>query len=241
MELSLKDENILIDFLPAMIWISQTGKSELFMNNAWIEFIGNNKLTLLNIKSLEKLIYKDDINAYIQIKNDAMSNNRPFYVEYRIINADDTYHWVSTAANPIIKDNQCEGYISFTIDIDTNVKIKKLLIESEQLYRKLFDAMSDPVILFEVETKRIIDINPAAIKKYGYSRFEFLTLSVYDITSQKDISNNYIKNKETYSPLRYHKNKDGFIFPVEISSSYFKINNKEFSVNIIRDTIDRTK
>lgn len=230
----------ILDEFPAMVWISDVKNDTLKINKSWKEFTGVND-TIIPVKDWYKYVYEDDIEKCKKIINNAKEKNEKFYLEFRVKNKDGNYYWVSTIANPIIENGVRIGFIASTIDIDDNVKVKKLLSENEQLYRRLFDSMSEPVILFDTESFRIVDVNPAAIKKYGYSRFEFLTMHVFELSSQIDLSKKYIENRHTYTPLRYHKNKDGFIFPVEISTSYFKVNNKEFSVNIIRDTVDRTK
>lgn len=232
--------NCLIDTFPAMIWIANTNKECTHFNKGWIDFVGDTLESQLKNGWID-YVYIDDRKRCLDTFNNSFDSKLPFSMEYRLKYNDGSYRWITDSGNPLYQNDKFVGYVGTCFDIDDKIRYKNLLSDSEQLYRKLFDAMSDSVILVDVETLRIVDVNPSAMSKYGYSRFEFLSMSASKLSSFPDVTKQYISNKQTYSPLRYHKNKDGFIFPVEVSTSYFKVNDKEFSVNIIRDTVDRTK
>ncbi len=232
--------NCLIDTLPSMIWIANTEKECTHFNKRWLDFVGDTLDSQL-LNGWAEYVYIDDRKRCMDIFIDSFDKRLSFTMEYRLKYNDGSYRWILDMGNPLYQNHKFCGYVGACFDIDDKVKYRKLLSDNEQLYRKLFDSMSDPAILVDLDTLRIMDVNPSVVKKYGYGRFELLTMNIYELSSQPELSKNYISNKETFVPLRYHKNKDGFIFPVEISSSYFKVNNKEFSVSVIRDTIDRTK
>src|SRR5262249_13910625 len=63
----------------------------------------------------------------------------------------------------------------------------EVLRDSEQRYRMLFEENPHPTWVFDVETLRILDVNGAAIRNYGYSREEFLTLTIEDIRPPEDV------------------------------------------------------
>jgi len=118
---------------------------------------------------------------------------------------------------------------------------EKLL--SEEKYRQLFDTVSDAIMLFDAETMEFIDVNRAAIKLYGYNEKEFLKLKQPDITGEPRESEKTIKQtlsgELTAIPLRYHKKKDGTLFPVEISTGKFKIGDRQILCGVIRDITER--
>ncbi len=62
------------------------------------------------------------------------------------------------------------------------------LRDSEQRYRMLFEENPHPTWVFDVETLRILDVNRAAIRCYGYSRDEFLKLTIQDLRAPEDIA-----------------------------------------------------
>ena len=117
------------------------------------------------------------------------------------------------------------------------------LLESEERYRQLFNKASDPIMLFDSGTREFLDANEAATKLYGYSREEFLKLTQTDITAEPEESDKTIKQtvagEISRIPLRYHKRKDGTIFPVEISSSTIKLGEKTVLCGMIRNITER--
>lgn len=61
------------------------------------------------------------------------------------------------------------------------------LLESEQRYRALFEAHPLPLWLYEPGSLRIVDVNPATVEKYGWSREEFLALTLRDLRDPEEV------------------------------------------------------
>jgi len=119
----------------------------------------------------------------------------------------------------------------------------KLLSESEKKYQQLFTIVPDVIMIFDAATKEFIDVNDAVSSTYGYSKEEFLELKYTDITAElKKSHESIIKtiNEEiSRISLRYHKRKDGTIFPVEISTGAFKLGDHQMVFVVVRDITDR--
>ncbi|MGM0506609.1 MAG: sensor histidine kinase [Bacteroidota bacterium] len=60
------------------------------------------------------------------------------------------------------------------------------MFESEQSYRALFDLTPLPMYLFDLETLHFLDVNLAAIQHYGYSKEEFLSMTIRDIRAGEE-------------------------------------------------------
>jgi PAS domain S-box-containing protein len=122
---------------------------------------------------------------------------------------------------------------------------EEALRESEDKYRQLFKTVTDAIMLFDAGTRNFIDVNDAALSLYGYSREEFLKLRHLDITAEPEKSDASIRQtmegELVRIPVRYHKKKDGTIFPVEISSSTFKLKNRKVLCGVIRDITERNQ
>lgn len=108
-------------------------------------------------------------------------------------------------------------------------------IETEQRLINLFNASSNPIFIVNVTTKQLIDVNKAAIELYGYSKEEFLQLKSTDISNEPYETIKSINDKDGNIPIRYHKKKNGEVFPVKISGGYFEFNNEKFHTAIIHD------
>jgi len=67
-------------------------------------------------------------------------------------------------------------------------KCNQRLFESEQRYRALFEAHPLPLWLYEPGSLRIVDVNPAAVEKYGWSREELLGLTLRDLRDPSEVT-----------------------------------------------------
>jgi PAS domain S-box-containing protein len=123
--------------------------------------------------------------------------------------------------------------------------------EHERLADKLnllqfsIDAIPDAVYWITMDG-RISNVNAAACGMLGYSREEFLCLSVHDIDpeySREDVPSDTDKLKRTgiLHLKRRHTAKDGRVIPVEITSNYFVYNDAEYICCIVHDITERVR
>jgi len=93
---------------------------------------------------------------------------------------------------------------------------------SESRFRGLFDSHPLSMWVYDCETLRFLEVNHAAIKRYGYTREEFLQLRITDIRPPEDIpllEQRLAKNgkRGQYTVLGRHRFKDGRVVEVEVS------------------------
>jgi len=93
---------------------------------------------------------------------------------------------------------------------------------SEEKFRRLFELESDAILLVDNETERILEANAAASLLYGYSRDELLTMKNIAMSAEPEETRKAMKEGWIRIPIRYHRKRDGTVFPVEISASYFE-------------------
>ena len=140
------------------------------------------------------------------------------------------------------------GKILFTCRDITDHKItQEKLSESKERYRQLFDNESDAVMIFDAESKRFEDVNPAALNLFGYSKDEYLNLTVEDISSEKNKTRESVNkiisgdSEAKYIPLRYFLKKNGEKFPGEICAGTFISNGRKKIIGAVRDINNRVK
>ena len=80
-----------------------------------------------------------------------------------------------------------ENCMITALDISEMKQVKNKLVESEELYRSLFRDNPQPMWIFDTETFRFLQVNEAAINKYGYSGKEFASMTILDIKPEDDI------------------------------------------------------
>ena len=128
---------------------------------------------------------------------------------------------------------------------DTLEERTRELRQSEEKHRQLFATVSDAIMLFDAETRQLVDVNGAAVELYGYTKEEFLELTHRDITVEPESSDASIKEAVVRGvlkiPLRHHKKKDGTVFPVEISGSTFVLGDRTLACGVVRDITHRRR
>lgn len=111
----------------------------------------------------------------------------------------------------------------------------------ELSYQALND-LPEAVLWFD-ENGRFFEVNDTACRNWGYTREEFLQLSVFDVNPNmsSDIWAKHWKNKQRDSSTfeSSHQRKNGEIFPVDITDHFVTLHNKTYSCAIIRDITQR--
>jgi len=60
-------------------------------------------------------------------------------------------------------------------------------VVSERNYRTLFEGHPQPMWLYDMETLAFLEVNDAAVQRYGYSRDEFLAMKITEIRPEQDV------------------------------------------------------
>ena len=107
-------------------------------------------------------------------------------------------------------------------DITERKKAEDQVKESEYRYRSLIEQATDAICIADASMK-IIDINPAGCQMLGYSKEEFLQLTIADLFIMEDLITNPIKIKELKTGKvirneRRFKRKDGTLTELEINA-----------------------
>ncbi|MGH7628772.1 MAG: PAS domain S-box protein, partial [Gemmatimonadales bacterium] len=111
----------------------------------------------------------------------------------------------------------------FVIDASERKRAEHELRESEQRYRSLFDRNPSPMWVYDLESFVILDVNQAAVEHYGWSREEFLALTIRDLrpASETEVFEEALRRRRpgvTVDGRFRHCRKDGTLMEVEISS-----------------------
>jgi PAS domain S-box-containing protein len=99
-----------------------------------------------------------------------------------------------------------------------------MLSDSEAQYRLLFESHPHPMWVFDPETLVFLAVNDAAIQHYGYTREEFLSMTIRDIRPPEDIPlllQAHSKVNKKLGPVGTwrHRKKDGTLIEAEVTTS----------------------
>jgi PAS domain S-box-containing protein len=100
-------------------------------------------------------------------------------------------------------------------------RAEEVLRESESRYRLLFESNPHPMWVFDKETLAFLAVNDAAIHHYGFTRDEFLRMSILDIRPKEDavaVLASLQDTDETQDAAGEwrHRRKDGSVIDVEV-------------------------
>jgi PAS domain S-box-containing protein len=92
-----------------------------------------------------------------------------------------------------------------------------------------------PMWIFDQESLKFLDVNDAALDRYGYTRDEFLRLTLVDIRPVQDIprvlhATLWHPQATTEPTMWRHQAKNGEIFPVVITSRNTMFNGKKAEI-----------
>jgi len=108
-------------------------------------------------------------------------------------------------------------------DIGKRKRVEEQLRRSEESYRLLFERHPGPMWVFDPETLRFLAVNETAIRTYGYSREEFLAMTVADIRPEEDRADLLrtvaeLEHGQASGGTWRHVKKDGAVIDAQVSS-----------------------
>ncbi|MEO6127387.1 MAG: PAS domain S-box protein [Ferruginibacter sp.] len=130
-------------------------------------------------------------------------------------------------------------------DITERKQVEQILKLSEKKYKTLFENNPMPMFIWDFETLNIIDCNEEALLKYGYTRDEFLTLSIRDIRPKEDIAliETATANENLYGQIHReiwrHLKKNGELMQMEITGHLMDYNGKRASLILLNDVTEK--
>lgn len=87
----------------------------------------------------------------------------------------------------IIQQRLKHSEVQLQIDVCRRKQAEETLRASEIEYRLLFDSNPVPMWVFDRATLRFLQVNEAAVQHYGYSRDEFLSMTIDKIRPKEDV------------------------------------------------------
>lgn len=109
-------------------------------------------------------------------------------------------------------------------------------------YRLLFENNPLPIWIYDPETLYFLLVNDSAVHLYGYSRDEFLSMTVRELIPAEDIPEHKGNASEIVNKARRpHIKKDGNTIYVEIISHSITFRGRKAEVVLVNDITERTQ
>ncbi|MGH7233191.1 MAG: PAS domain S-box protein [Nitrospiraceae bacterium] len=122
--------------------------------------------------------------------------------------------------------------------------------DSEAVYEHLLEKNPSPIVAFDRETLDILTVNDAAVRQYGYSRSEFVTMTIDDIHPSAELSGLIerctLPGKDCkLDPIRAgvykHRKKDGTLMEADIICYPMPVNGREAIVMLVIDVHEKAR
>ena len=110
-------------------------------------------------------------------------------------------------------------------------------------FRSLLDHANDTIEVLDPQTARFLDVNERACRDHGYTREEYLALTIPEIDPLMTMPlwralRDDVRAAGSLVIESQHRRKDGTIFPVEINLTYIRLD-RDYLLAVIRDISER--
>ncbi|WP_460171412.1 PAS domain S-box protein [Thermus sp. FJN-A] len=117
-------------------------------------------------------------------------------------------------------------------------------LAQEERFRLLFQAHPLPMWVYDLETLRFLEVNEAAVRKYGYTREEFLSMTILEIRPEGERPRLLENLKGPRPPLQVsgpwtHRLKDGREIQVEIHSHTLEYQGRPAALVVALDVTEK--
>ncbi len=123
-------------------------------------------------------------------------------------------------------------------DVTERRRLERQLLENEQKYRMLFESNGEAMYVYDLDTYRFLAVNQAAITRYGYSRDEFLGMTVFDLWPPAEAKK--VRLSETTANW-IHQRKDGSLLEAEVVSHAIDFGGRQANLVLARDVTEQRR
>ncbi|HET9701791.1 MAG TPA: PAS domain S-box protein [Burkholderiales bacterium] len=128
---------------------------------------------------------------------------------------------------------------------EARARTQKALEQSETAYRQLFQANPHPMWIYDAATLAFLEVNEAAVRKYGWSRAEFLGMTIKDIRPPEDVPRllSFVERGDDKAGgnVWRHLRKDGEMLYVEVISHTLDWEGRRARVVLVNDVTERVQ
>ncbi len=221
-------------------------------NRAFIEQFGGNQkspiqgLSILSLFEEQAVLYdiissnEKELNAFLSNTCEQSSMNATFIKSVSL----EKIHPLGIAimeCSPLVDQQDQPSQLLIHIKPISS----SALSGTEERYRTLFQSNPMPMWIYEIGSYRFLEVNDAAVRHYGYSREEFLEMTILDIRPKEDREKVLRSEKFVFDQIKIHKGqwrhykKSGELIYVEITAHHIKLNNKHCTLVLINDITER--
>ncbi len=209
-----------------------------FVNAAFCHYFGQPYHELIGQSFLAFL---PEEHLHILQRHFALCFKNPVAIyEHQLMNAQGEVNWIQWTERAIFDD---QDYLIEFQSVGRNITEYKHAQQQLRLAQFALDSSIDAVYWLDAEGCYLY-ANEAACTMSGYHQYELRTMTIFDMAphlTQEAWQKRWNDDKQHGSLITesLHRRKDGTIFPVEVTSSYLRLDNHEYLCTFVRDITRR--
>lgn len=200
-----------------------------------------------NAAGLMSFVHPDDVSA-IEAGMSSLMRGEDSVLDMRLITKSGEIRWFSSHARPRLDpgSGRLIGLVGAARDVTEEREARQALRASEERYRELFASSPNPMWIYDLETLRFLAVNDAALERYGYTREEFLRMTIIDIRPSEDVPRLMedvaaTRDELTRSRDWRHLTKAGQILDVEVTSHRLDWDGRSGRLVVVNDVTERLR
>ena len=215
----------------------------LRVNPAFCTVLGYDADELVDTRVLD-LMHPDDRGIALEAARALGTGDLSQRYENRVRCKDGTYKWLSWTVQSAGPDQKFVYGVAR--DVTEQKRAEERLRASEEWYRLLFDANPLPMWVYDIETLMFIAVNDAAVKHYGFSREEFLSMRITDIRPPDEVPKVLAAARAPDSAefdggVWRHRTKSGDAILVEVVTHAISVLDRPARLTLAHDVTERKR
>ncbi|WP_439599126.1 PAS domain S-box protein [Falsiroseomonas sp.] len=160
---------------------------------------------------------------------------------------DGTAYWVELNISPMVDETGWRTHwMSIQRDITEQRAAEEALSASEAAFRDLFHLHPAPMWVYDKETLAFLEVNEATLAAYGWTRAQFLGMTVLDLPTEADRATVLAAAAQLDDQLRVtgpwpHRTASGEIRQVQILSRLIDFRGRRCALAVVWDLTERLR
>jgi PAS domain S-box-containing protein len=188
------------------------------------------------------LLHRDDVRKVGRGVRKAWLHGTPIDLQYRLIRPDGDVRVIATKG-ALITDRDEATLAGTIVDVTERVQSEANLADAERRFRLMFDKNPLPFWVFDIQTLAFMEVNEAAQRAYGYTRDEFLAMTILDIRPEGYEARVIDSIGDTggfdETTVWIHRRRDGTTFEVRVHASDIEIGGRHGRLVLAEDVSER--
>ena len=213
----------------------------LYASPAIEHFLGYQPDQLLG-RGSDEFVHDDDLsNARAMMRGVLENGGRSGYTEFRIRDAEDSWHWVESVAQNLLDHEYIKGIVLNYRDITDRKRTEDALRRSEARYAMAFRNSPDSITITDTKNWNLIEANQGFVDITGYELHDMIGRTAEDIGLWRDVDKRdafrkmLLENRSVRDFEVELIDKHGNVLTTHVSAELIDIDGESYSLAVTRD------